>query len=291
MKPEGVVFNVVTALSARAAAVAGVLASEASGCEGAESGHMFVWTPNGWAAAPSTPWPVRACLDTEQALVGVGMYGDLHYVPWAGGEVRDTQLDAGPLRVQGARRVGSRWYICTMGRQVFMSEDGVHWSGMNDGLEASADEEVTSVSNLAGDGTVLLAVGVYGTVFRRDSDRGPWQKVASGVRSWLKDVAWHDGAFWICGRYGTLLTGSGHPGEAFAHIDVGTRSLGALRTFRGRLYALADTGLLRIEPSGVVPVVTPIRPRVIDACDDTLWIAGGDTLFVSHDGEHFAPCT
>jgi hypothetical protein len=39
MKPEGVVFNVVTALSAKAAAVVGVLD----------------WEAHGWAAAPPTP--------------------------------------------------------------------------------------------------------------------------------------------------------------------------------------------------------------------------------------------
>jgi hypothetical protein len=107
---------------------------------------VFVRTPNGWAAAPPTPWPVRPCLDTQEALIGIGLYGDLQYLPWAGGEVRCTRLDRLlPLRVQGARRIGSRWYISGMERQVVVSADGVRWEGMNDDLEAGADEPVTSV--------------------------------------------------------------------------------------------------------------------------------------------------
>jgi hypothetical protein len=290
MKPDGMIFYSVTALSANAAAVVAMPEGAGEGCDGDESSSLFVSTPDVWASAPPVPWPTVACLDTEEALVGVGLYGHLQHLPWAGGEIRETQLPttpALPLRVQGARRVGDRFFVCGMQRQVFVSPDGGTWATMNEGLEPAADEPpVTSASNLAGDGTSLVAVGVHGSIYR--SDGGPWHRLASGVRSWLKDVAWHEGVFWICGKSGLLLTGHGRSPDSFTRVDSGTTgTLRALTAFRGLLYALGDQGLFRIDGTSVIPMATPDAPRAMDACDDALWIATERDLFVSYDGEHF----
>lgn len=288
MKPDGMIFYSVTALSANAAAVVAVPEGAGEGCDGNESSGLFVSTPDGWVGAPPVPWPTVACLDTGEALVGVGLYGHLQHLRWAGGEIRETELPATqPVRVQGARRVGDRFYVCGMARQVFVSPDGGTWATMNDGLQPAADEPpVTSLSNLAGNGTSLVAVGVHGSVFRNDG--GPWQRLDSGVRSWLMDVAWHDDAFWVCGKNGLLLTSEGRSPDSLTRIDSDTTgTLRALTTFQGRLYALGDQGLFRIDGTSVIPIPTPGAPRAIDACGDALWIATERDLFLSSDGEHF----
>jgi hypothetical protein len=246
-------------------------------------------SPAGWADLPPTPWPTVACLDADDRLVNVGLFGHLQRVPWAGGEIEVTRLPttpALPLRVQGARRVGGRFYVCGLFRQVFVSADAVEWTAMNDGLEAGPDEQVTGLSNLAGHGDTLVAAGVHGTVFR--SDGGPWRRVPSGVRAWLTDVAWHDDAFWICGKGGVLLTGD----AGFTRLDTGTTShLRSLRTFRGDLYVLGDGRLWRVAGDSVVPVPTPGAPVAFDACDEAMWLVtstdGEHHLFVSADGRTF----
>ena len=109
MIPDGTTCFSVTALSANAAAVVTMPKGEAEGCEGEESSSVSVVTPDGWVSCPPVPWFTVACLVTEKALVGVGQYGHLQHLPWAGGEIRVTELPttpALPLRVQGARRVG-----------------------------------------------------------------------------------------------------------------------------------------------------------------------------------------
>ncbi|WP_238008454.1 hypothetical protein KZZ52_22975 [Dactylosporangium sp. AC04546] len=291
MEPDGMIFYAVTALSANAAAVVAMPEGAGDGCDGDESSCVLVSTSGGWVAAPPVPWPTVACLDTEDALVNVGLYGHLQHLPWAGGEIRETQLPTSPalpLRVQGARRVGDLLYVCGMQRQVLVSPDGSSWATMNDGLEPGPDEPVTSLSNLAGNGTSLVAVGLHGSVYR--SDGGPWQPLVSGVRSWLKDVAWHEGAFWICGKNGLLLTGDVRSPQKLTRIHSGTTgTLHALKTFQGRLYALGDNGLFRIDGTSTIPVTTPGTPRAIDVCDDALWVVTEQRdLFVSDDGEHFA---
>jgi hypothetical protein len=289
MKPAGMIFSAVTALSEDAAAVVAVPEESGVGCDGDESSALFVSTPRGWASAPPVPWPTVACLNTAEALVGVGLYGHLQQVPWGGGEIAVPTLpiDPGlPLRVQGARRVGDRFYVCGMFRQIFVSADGVTWATMNDGLEPGPDESVTGLSNVASDGTDLVAVGALGSIYR--SDDGPWQQIACGLRSWLKDVCWHDGAFWICGKGGLLLTGDPRSPDGLTRIDSGTTgALHTLTTFRGQLYAVGEDGLFRIEGTSVVPIPVPGSPRAIDACDDALWLATERDLFVSPDGKYF----
>lgn len=295
MKPESLVMLSVTR---KLAVVIG------QGCQDDESTTVFATSPDGWADLPPTPWPTVACLITDDSLVNVGLYGGLQRAPWAGGEIDVAELPsipALPLRVQGARRVGDRYCVCGLFRQVFVSPDGVSWTAMNDGLDADPDEELTGLSNLAGHGATLVAVGVRGTIFR--SDGGPWRRVPSGVRGWLKDVAWHDGAYWICGKDGVLLTGdavsAGDGGAGFTRVDAATTAnLRSLRTFRDELYVLGDRGLLRVDGTSVVPVPTPGPPVAIDVCDEAMWMvadASPDSepeqrqLFVSDDGRTFVP--
>ena len=299
MKPEGLVLLSVTAVTAKLAIVVGqpLLGDD-------ESTTVFATSPAGWADLPPTRWPTVACLVTDDSLVNVGLDGRLQRAPWAGGEIEVTELPgtpALPLRVQGARRVGERFYVCGMFRQVFVSPDAVTWTAMNDGLEAGPGEELTGLSNVAGHGADLVAVGVHGTVFRSDfrsDDGGPWRRVPSGVRVWLKDVAWHGGAYWICGKGGVLLTGdAGFSDAGFSRVATGTTAdLRALRTFRGELFVIGDRGLFRVEGTSVVPVPTPGPPVAIDVCDEAMWMVADEStdsgpgqrqLFVSADGRTF----
>jgi hypothetical protein len=289
----------VTAVTAKLAIVVGRTSPEDDGCDGDESTTVFATSAAGWADLPPTRRPTVACLVTRDSLVNVGLDGRLQRVPWAGGEIEVTDLPgtaALPLRVQGARRVGERFYVCGLFRQVFVSPDAVAWTAMNagldDGLDAGPGEEVTGLSNVAGNGATLVAVGVHGTVFRSD-DGGPWRRVPSGVRVWLKDVAWHGGAYWICGKGGVLLVGDAR----FSRVATGTTAdLRALRTFRGDLYVLGDRRLWRVEGTSVVPVPTPGPPVAIDVCDEAMWMVadastdsgpGQRHLFVSGDGRTF----
>ncbi|GAA0895447.1 hypothetical protein GCM10009558_109270 [Virgisporangium aurantiacum] len=271
------------------------------GCDDDDESTVFATSPAGWADLPPTRWPTVACLVTDDSLVNVGVNGQLQRVPWAGGEIVVTELPgtpALPLRVQGARRVGGRFYVCGLFRQVFASPDAVVWTAMNDGLAAGPDEELTGLSNVAGHGATLVAVGVHGTVFRTDG--GPWRRVPAGVRAWLKDVARHVGAYWICGKGGVLLVGDAadDAGSAgFSRVATGTMAdLRSLRTFREDLYVLGDRVLLRVEGTSVVPVPTPGPPVAIDVCDEAMWmVADASTdsgpeqrrLFVSADGRTF----
>ena len=294
----------VTAVTRKLAIVIGQTSPAGDGCDGDDSTTVFATSPAGWSDLPPSPWQTVGCLTTDDSLVNVGLYGHLQRVPWAGGEIDVTELPstpALPLRVQGARRVGDRYYVCGLFRQVFVSPDAVAWTAMNDGLDADPDEELTGLSNLAGHGATLVAVGVHGTVFR--SDGGPWRRVPSGVRAWLKDVARHGDAHWICGKGGVLLTGDGGAAAdgaaGFTRVDTGTTAdLRSLRTFREELYALGDRGLLRVEGTSVVPVPTPGPPVAIDVCDEAMWmVADASTdsepeqrqLFVSEDGRTFSP--
>jgi hypothetical protein len=295
VKPEGLVLLSVTAVTGELAIVIGQTAPAGGGRPAGESTTVYATSPAGWADLPPTPWPTVACLATEESLVNVGLYGHLQRAPWAGGEIEVTELPgtpALPLRVRGARRVGDRYYVCGLFRQVFVSPDAVAWTSMNDGLDAGPDEELTGLANLAGHEDSLVAVGLHGAVFRGDG--GPWHQVPSGVQVGLTDVAWHDGAYWICGKGGVLLTGDG---RGFTRVDAGTAGdLRSLRTFRQELYVLGGGRLLRIEGTSAVPVRTPGPPVAVDACDEALWIVadastGGEPerrqLFVSGDGRTF----
>jgi hypothetical protein len=100
MKPDDMIFYSVTALSAGAAAVVAMPEDAGDGCDGNESSGVFVSTPDGWVGAPPVPWPTVACLDTEEALVGVGLYGHLQHLPWAGGEIRRRLHRRAPSRAR-----------------------------------------------------------------------------------------------------------------------------------------------------------------------------------------------
>jgi hypothetical protein len=296
VKPAGLGLLSVTAVTRKLAMVIGRTSPAGDGCEGDQSTTVFATSPDGWAGLPPTPWPTVACLTTDDSLVNVGLHGHLQRVPWTGGEIDVTELPstpALPLRVQGARRVGGRYYVCGLFRQVFVSPDAVAWTSMNDGLDAAPDEELTGLTSLAGHGDTLVAVGVHGTVFR--SDGGPWRRVPSGVRAWLKDVARYGGAYWICGDGGVLLTGDGTAG--FTRVDTATTAgLRSLRTFREELYVLGDRELMRVDGTSVVPVRTPGPPVALDVCDEAMWIVADTStdgepehrqLFVSDDGRTF----
>lgn len=256
--------------------------------EARDSSRLRVVSEQGWQNAPSVPWLAEHALVTDTHIIGVGSRGELLMLPLAGGKIVETELPTTEvsLRVQGVRKVGGNYFVCGMPRQVISSPDGYAWRSLNPGLDIDLDSEsVGSISNLAADPGGLVAVGMKGAIFRFDGS--VWHREPSQHTVWLKDVAWHEGQYWVVGKNGTLLVGQKLADLKNVETDV-CEALDNLVVFRGAVYAVGDGQLWRLSPAGLELICSPGPVCGIDATATTFWLLTNGAVYRTVDLGEFS---
>ncbi|MES2355101.1 MAG: hypothetical protein V4568_12020 [Pseudomonadota bacterium] len=190
--------------------------------------------------------------------------------------------DTGPGRrgyVSRIKIIGSHFYVCGFGRQVYRLKNGA-WDDIAPTLAVAPHETRYGFRDIDGfSENDIYAVGWQGEVFHFNGKK--WTQIDVPTNVDFEGVRCVDNAIYVCGKRGVLLIGKNGAWDIHQDPEI-TEHFWGIEVFGGKVYLSHLKGLAYFDGTNIRPMATGLQPEVggyrLHAKEGILWSFGHEDL-------------